>query len=279
MATAVPGALLIPIPDSGSGGDRIEISLGRSRGSRCLACHSSIRGAAEGRTRYAAGATDGGKEGAKREEPEAGLGRPRGIGRAADRDTAVGRTWSEWHWRTRWRERSRTPANFASAHACSIDPHKKCTQSSRGARRQSSEGRAGAHRQPSAMGDTPRSFLDRRATHGWNAQPEPEPQPSDASPGKLAPLDALSTSLLTYMYQITMAYSYWFNERHNGARARVCVCARARPCVCVRVSAVADLPPKTAYCFSAQTMRCTTCSFERTRLAASTPSSAGLRNA
>ena len=91
------------------------------------------------------------------------------------------------------------------------------------------------------MGDTPRSFLDRRATHGWNAQPEPEPQPSDASPGKLAPLDALSTSLLTDMYQITMAYSYWFNERHNGAR--VCVRARPRAPVCVCACVGGGRPP------------------------------------
>jgi hypothetical protein len=75
------------------------------------------------------------------------------------------------------------------------------------------------------MDDTPRTFLDRRppSTTCWDAHPEPEQQlqqPALAPAAQLArgsePLDALSTALLTDMYQITMAYSYWFNERHNG---------------------------------------------------------------
>ena len=43
------------------------------------------------------------------------------------------------------------------------------------------------------------------------------------------PLDPLSTALLTDMYQITMAYSYWFNERHNGVYPTV----HAGPAVCL----------------------------------------------
>ena len=69
------------------------------------------------------------------------------------------------------------------------------------------------------MVDTPRTFLDHRAPTGWDAQPEPEqPQPHADQLARAGgkPLDALSTALLTDMYQITMAYSYWFNERHNG---------------------------------------------------------------
>ena len=63
--------------------------------------------------------------------------------------------------------------------------------------------------------DTPRSYLDRPPPLSRKAQPEPELLPTNA-PETQEPLDALSTALLTDMYQITMAYSYWYNSRHNG---------------------------------------------------------------
>ena len=74
-------------------------------------------------------------------------------------------------------------------------------------------------------GKTPRSHMDQRAPAGWQAEPEPEPRVPGA---RLAPLDAFSTSLLTDMYQITMAYSYWFNNRHTGMRTPLHCCSTPR---------------------------------------------------
>mgnify|MGYP003341653054 CR=1 FL=1 len=125
------------------------------------------------------------------------------------------------------------------------------------------------------MVDTPRTFLDRRAP--WDAQPEPEQQQAAAvGLAHLArsrePLDALSTALLTDMYQITMAYSYWFNGRHNGERAGCYgCCGLGRGC--------AQSRRLIGRCLSAQIMQCTTSSFARTRSAGSTRSSVGLKNA
>jgi hypothetical protein len=74
-------------------------------------------------------------------------------------------------------------------------------------------------------GKTPRSHMDQRAPAGWQAEPEPEPRVPGA---RLAPLDAFSSSLLTDMYQITMAYSYWFNNRHTGMRTPLHCCSAPR---------------------------------------------------